>query len=226
VCIVSSMSGKAPILSTLGLETGITYETILSTLGPYGEYNAAPMGIRSEDGTSLILRPFKATKTYSNLIATRTAVANFMDDPLLFLITALKEDMGNNQGMFTKTKVIEVPRLAAAESFLGLQVMKIDESQYRAIVTCSPIHGEVIKTSPKPYCRGKFAAMEAVIHATRVKVFLAEGQTKEVESLIQLINSMRNLVLRVAPNSSYLSVVERVVDLVEQWKKEGITEGR
>ncbi len=220
------MSGKAAIFSNLGIDTGITYETILSTLSPCGEYNAAPMGIRSEDGTSLILRPFKATKTCSNLITTRKAVASFTDDPLLFLVTALKEEGWNDPKMLTKVKGIQVPRLTMANSFLELRVMKVEETSEQAIVTCSPIRGEVVNVPTKPYCRGEFAALETVIHATRVKVLLEEGRIREAESLVQLIRSHRDLVWRVAPNSSYSTVVERVVDLVEMWKKEGVTEGR
>jgi hypothetical protein len=220
------MSDKTSVLFSLGLETGITYETIISTLAQSGEYNAAPMGILSEDGTSVILRPFKATRTYSNLVATRAAVANFTDDPLLFLTTAMKNDESLDCGMFTKAKVVEVPRLVAAESFLELQVTRIDESLDRAVVVCSPIHGEVVKTSPKPYCRGRFAALEAVIHATRVKVFLEEGRRKEAESLIQMIRAYRELALRVCPNSSYQLVAERVVELVQQWQRSSIAEER
>ena len=220
------MSGKTAIFSNLGIDTGITYETILSTLSPCGEYNSAPMGIRSEDGSSLILRPFKATKTCSNLVATGKAVANFTDEPSLFFITALKQEGWNDPKILTKIKGVHVPRLAMANSFLELRVVKVEEISERAVVTCSPVRGAVVNCPTKPYCRGAFAALETVIHATRVRVFLEEGRIGEAESLVQLVHTYRDLVWRVAPNSSYSTVVERVVDLVEQWKKEGPSEDR
>jgi len=220
------MSAKTSILFSLGLEAGVTYETIVTTVAANGEYNAAPMGIRSEDGVSVIFRPFKSTRTYSNLVATKAAVANFTDDPHLFLIAAMKNDESLKCNMFTKAKVVKVPRLAAAESLLELQVTGIDESLDRAVITCLPLHGEVVRASPKPYCRGRFAALEAVIHATRVKAFLENGRRNEAEPLIQLILAYQDLARGVCPNSSYSSVVERVVDLVEQWKRDNIVEAR
>ncbi len=218
------MSQKADIFSNLGIATGVTYETIISTLSQHGEYNAAPMAIRSEDGTSIVLRPYKTARTYYNLITTRNAVANFTDDPFLFFVTAFKEEGFNDPEMLTKVEEVHVPRLTKADSFLELQVMKVEETAERAVVTCSPIHGEIINLPTKPYCRGKFAAIEAVIHATRVKVFLADGRMREAESLVRMIHAYRDLVYRVAPSSSYSIVVGKVVDLVEKWGMEDFRE--
>lgn len=206
------------ILSTVGMEKGIIYEVIVSTRAADGMPNAAPMGVRSFDGRTLTLLPFRATRTYRNLLATRVAVANITDDPQLFYITALKEGPCP-QEMFGEAKHVEAPRLVQVEGVIELTVSSIrDEGPERARVDCDPVYSEVLRLRPKPYCRGRFAAIEAVIHATRVKVFLEEGKREEADRLTQLILSYRALAERVCPGSSYYKVIEDVVARVREWE--------
>jgi hypothetical protein len=210
------------ILSAVGLEKGVIYETIVSTRAPDGTPNAAPMGVRSFDGRTLMLLPFKSTRTYRNLLATRTAVANITDDPQLFYDTALKEGTPCPREMFEEAKHVEAPRLTHAESIIELTVSSIrDEGPDRARVDCDPVYSEVLQLRPKPYCRGKLAAMEAIIHATRVKVFLKEGRREEADRLIQSILSYKALAERIGPKSSYLKVIEDVVAKVREWERGG-----
>ena len=209
------------ILSVVGLEKGVIYEVIVSTRAHDGTPNAAPMGIRSFNGRTLTLLPFKSTQTYRNLLTTRTAVANITDDPQLFYETALKEGPCP-QEMFGDAKHVEAPRLAQAESVIELTVSSIrDEGAERARVDCDAVYSEVLRLGPKPYCRGKFAAIEAIIHATRVKVFLKEGRREDVDRLIRSILSHRALAERVCPDSSYCKVIEDVVAKVREWERGG-----
>ncbi len=224
--ILHAMSDKTSLLSRLGLEVGLTYEAIITTISPCGEYDAAPMGIKTEDGASVIISPFKAARTYRNLMATGEAVANFTDEPYLFLMTALKNGEPLSRSLLTQSKNVKAPRLASAESFLELQAMSVNESQERAVVICRPLCGEVVSAKSKPYCRGRFAALETVVHATRVRMFLEFGRSEEAEPLIQLIQHYRNLVHRVSSNSSYSLVVDRVDELIGQWRRNGLAEAK
>jgi len=210
------------LLSVVGLEKGVMYEVIVSTRAPDGTSNAAPMGVRSFDGKGLTLRPFKSSQTYRNLLATRTAVANIIDDAQLFFETALKEGVSSPQETFEDAKYVEAPRLAQAESVIEFTVSNIhDEDPEIARVDCDPIYSEVLQLRPKPYCRGRFAAIEAVVHATRVKVYLKDGRKEKADRLIQLILSYRELAKRVCPGSSYCKVIEDVVAKVDEWERGG-----
>jgi len=209
-------------LTTVGLERGIVYEVIVSTRAPDGTPNAAPMGVRSLDGRTMTLLPFKSTQTYRNLLATRVAVVNITDDPRLFYDTALKDGTPCPREMFECAKRVEAPRFAQAESVVELTVSNIrDEAMERASVDCDPVYSEVIQLRSRPYCRGRFAAIEAVIHATRVKVFLKESRREEADRLIQLILSYKALAERVSPDSSYCKVIEDVVAKVREWEQGG-----
>lgn len=210
------------ILSVVGLEEGVTYEVIVSTRAPDGTPNAAPMGVRSLDGRTLTLLIFKSTQTYRNLLTTRTAVANITDDPKLFYDTALKEGTPCPIEMFEEAKHVRAPRLVDVESIIELTVSSIrDEDLHRARVDCDPVYSEVLQLRNRPYCRGRFAAIEAIIHATRVKAFLKEGRKEEADRLIQSILAYRALTERVCPSSSYSEIIEDIVAKVKEWKREG-----
>ncbi|MEM2094668.1 MAG: DUF447 family protein [Candidatus Bathyarchaeia archaeon] len=211
------MSGGNLILSSLGLEVGLTYEAIVTTVSAAGEYNAAPMGIRRDDDTSVSISPFKTSRTYHNLVVTKEAVVNFTDEPYLFFATAFKEDKPLDLHIFSHSKTVKAPRLTMAESFLELRVVKVNEFEDRSIVKCCPLLSETRCIKPKPYCRGRYAALEAVIHATRIKILLENGQLEEASRLIQLVQSYRSLVHRVADSSSYSLVIDKVDEMIRRW---------
>lgn len=212
--------GIQNMLSAVGLEKGIVYEVIVTTRAHDGTLNAAPMGIRSFDGRTLTFVPFKTSQTYRNLRMTRTAVANIIEDPRLFYETALKKGVQLPPEMFETSKRVEAPRLRGAESVVELAVLKEEEGPDKARVDCEPVYSEVLQLASKPYCRARFAAIEAVIHATRVRVLLREGKNFEAEKLIQSILLYRSLAERVSPDSKYSKVIEDVLSRVEEWKCE------
>ncbi|MEM2922080.1 MAG: DUF447 family protein [Candidatus Bathyarchaeia archaeon] len=213
------MSNRNLILSRLGLEVGLTYEAIVTTISAAGDYNAAPMGIRREDDTSVIISPFKTSTTYRNLVVTWEAVANFTDEPYLFLATAFKEDKPLDPQIFSYSKTVKAPRLTTAESFLELRVVEVKESEDRAAIRCYPLFSEVQHIRLKPYCRGRYAALEAIIHATRIKILLENRQLEEATPLIQLVQTYRSLVHKVADCSSYSSVIDKIDEMIQRWQE-------
>ena len=58
-------------------------ETIVTTVAEDGTVNCAPMGVEWGDA-AIILKPFLETATYRNLLATRAAVVNVIDDVRVF----------------------------------------------------------------------------------------------------------------------------------------------
>jgi hypothetical protein len=71
---------------------------------------------------------------------------------------------------------------------------------------------------PKAYSRAAFALIESVIHATRVKEYLASGRVGDAEQLLSLIDHYRTLVERVAPGSRYALVMADLLKRVESWR--------
>ena len=62
--------------------------------------------------------------------------------------------------------------------------------------------------------------LEAIIHATRVKALLNyEKEQKRVAKLLEVINDCRQVVNRVASNSSYSMVMDDLTQRLEGWRK-------
>ncbi|MGT2474648.1 DUF447 domain-containing protein [Paraburkholderia terrae] len=59
------------------------HETIVTTLSPGGEPHSAPMGVRHE-GDTFILMPFLPSATFDNIVAAGCAVVNFTTDVRVF----------------------------------------------------------------------------------------------------------------------------------------------
>jgi hypothetical protein len=221
------------LLTRVGIvERRVVYEVVLSTISQRGVPDAAPMGVFCDadadanggGGEMLTVQPYKSTRTYSNLVETGTAVANLSDDPRLFYTTALKEDRaeGLPSTMFVGGGHVSAPRMAEANGFVELVIRTVTEVDVaRARVTFLPVYSEAPRVGLRPYCRGRFAAIEAIIHATRVKAFLDEGRQGEAAQLIDRIIELQSLVDRVSPGTSYSRVVEDIMTRIHRWERQG-----
>ena len=58
-------------------------ESIVTTVGADGRVNCAPMGVEWGEEV-IVLKPCLETATYRNVVATRTAVVNLIDDARVF----------------------------------------------------------------------------------------------------------------------------------------------
>ena len=63
-------------------------ETVTTTINPDGTVNCAAMGVEWGDET-IVIKPYRSTRTLRNLRATGAAVVNLTDDILLFTHAAL-----------------------------------------------------------------------------------------------------------------------------------------
>ena len=63
-------------------------ESIVTTVGADGRVNCAPMGVEWGEEV-IVLKPFLETATYRNVVATRTAVVNLIDDARVFARAAI-----------------------------------------------------------------------------------------------------------------------------------------
>jgi hypothetical protein len=211
-------------LASLGFLRNAIMETIVSTYNANGQPTAAPMGVKTEDMRHVVIQPYTSTLTYTNLQSKRCAVINVTSNPELYYCTAFKE--ANPEGKipprwFEKAETVDAPRLRMADAFIEVSVANVRLlKNERAEVLCDV---KSIKTSslpPKAYSRATFATIEAIIHATRVKLFLA-GDKQEQERahrLIELIQHYNMVVNRVAPNSRYSRIMTDLTRRVNSWK--------
>jgi hypothetical protein len=210
-------------LEKFGFRKGMIFEAVVSTYSHEGRPNAAPMGITSEDLKHVIMRPFKRTQTYENMNSRKCAVVNFIADPTTVYQTAFKDEATVRNAVnnfFEKATVVEAPRLKEIDAFLEVAVVEAKDEGKRGMIVGRVVHGDIGPSRFRPYCRGGFAVIEAVIHATRIREFLASGRDGEAGRLIELVEYYRGLIERVAPNSVYVTTVDDIMARIDRWKRE------
>jgi uncharacterized protein len=144
-----------------GIHEGIS-EIILTTISPDGTPNAAPMGLHRK-GERLFASIYNS-KTLDNILSKPIAAANIVDDPVLFVQSALSN--------------IEPERFVFANGFpllkdaLGWIIFDCacKKGGNISVVELSPVKGKIIERKLQPINRGFNAVIEAAIHVTRYVV--------------------------------------------------------
>ncbi len=154
--------GELVNVEDFGIHEGIS-EVIFTTISPDGIPNAAPMGLHNKEGR-LFVRIYNS-KTLENIMKKPIASANIVDDPVLFVQSALS-DMEPERFEF----IDGFPVLKDALGWI-LFNCKCKKGKNISIVEMSPIKGKINTRKLKPVNRGFNAVIEASIHATRYVAF-------------------------------------------------------
>ena len=213
-------------LTDLGFSTEAITETVVSTYSTDGKPNAAPMGATKDGPNRLVLRIYTSSLTYKNLQSKRCAVVNVTSDPEIFYRTAFKE--ANPRGRlpkewFEKAETVDAPILRAADA--QIEVTVADTAMLdaeKAQVTCEVKVVQASNVLPQAYCRALFATIEAIIHATRVELFLRYDDMEKQEQTLELMEKIRdchNVVNRIAPRSHYSEIMDDLTQRVNLWRR-------
>ena len=141
-------------------------EGIVTSLDRHGELNVAPMGpIVDETFATLVLRPFRTSRTYENLTARPYGVFHVVDDALLLAraaIGALTEVPENFPALKIDGRV-----LSAACRWYEFEVADVDDTQDRVTLRARVVHCGRLRDF-FGFNRAKHAVLEGAILATRV----------------------------------------------------------
>jgi len=137
-------------------------ETIVTTIADDGAVNCAPMGVEWADDT-IALKPFLDTTTYRNVVATRAAVVNLIDDVRVFARGAI----GNPPYPTEPAVVVAGVVLADCCSWRELKVRSIDSTPPRSRIDMDVVH-RGRRREFLGFNRARHAVLEAAIYATRL----------------------------------------------------------
>jgi uncharacterized protein len=157
-------------------------ETVTTTINPDGSVNCAAMGVEWGD-ESIVIKPYRSTRTLRNLQATGAAVVNLTDDILLFAQAAL----GDPQPPTRPAAAIEGAVLADASSWREVTVEAIDASGERARVTTRVV-GRGVGREFLGFNRARHAVLEASIIASRARWLPPSEIRAELERLQVLVD--------------------------------------
>jgi hypothetical protein len=142
----------------------VILETIVTSLDAADRTNVAPMGVEW-GGSEIVLKPYRETTTFRNLVATGEAVVNLVDDVGLYVESAL----GSPDCPSSPARVVRGRVLDAACSWRELRVRHAQTSEARARFTCDVVWSEV-RREFLGYNRARNAVIEATILATRTRI--------------------------------------------------------
>lgn len=148
-------------IQEFGIQEGIS-EVIFTTLSPQGVSNAAPIGLHMKNG-KLFARIYNS-KTLNNILGKPVAVANIIDDPVLFVQSALSDI---EQGKFEFIEGHPVLKDALGWILFDCRCKK---GENISVVELLPVGSTIKRRQIKPVNRGFNAVIEAVVEATRYVV--------------------------------------------------------
>jgi hypothetical protein len=164
----------------------VIVETIVTTVAAGGEVNCAPMGVEwnpDAASESIVLKPFLETATYRNVLATRIAVVNLIDDVRVFAQAAIS----NPTYQTVPAQVVHGAVLADACSWRELEVVAIDSTPPRSRIETQTVH-RGIRREFIGFNRARHAVLEAAIYATRIHLLAREFILSEIERLQVIVD--------------------------------------
>ena len=161
-------------------------ETIVTTMDAAGAVNCAPMGVEWDPAAaddSIVLKPFLDTVTYRNVVATRTAVVNVIDDVRVFARAAIS----NPAYETVPATVVRGVVLADACSWRELEITAIDSTPPRSRINTRVAHHGT-RRDFIGFNRARNAVLETAIYATRVHMLPHEFLLAEIDRLQVIVD--------------------------------------
>ena len=157
-------------------------ETILTTTDANGQVNCAPMGV--EWGKEIIvIKPYRETTTYRNLLVNEAAVVNLTDNVLLFAESAISQPVFPTRPASVVNGVV----LEDVCSWREVQIMEVDDRKPRALVTTRVLH-RGFQREFLGFNRARHAVLEAAILATRTRFLPRQEILAEFERLQVIVD--------------------------------------
>jgi hypothetical protein len=155
----------------------VILESLVTSLDTAGKPNFAPMGVGWGE-SEIVLKPYRETATFRNVLATGEAVVNLVDDVLYYVQSALGSPSFPSEPAVAVRGVV----LLAACSWRELRVREADTREARARFVCDVVHRGV-KREFLGYSRARSAVLEAAILATRTRILPIEEIVAELARL-------------------------------------------
>jgi hypothetical protein len=160
----------------------VIVETIVTSVAADGAINCAPMGVEWGDGT-IVLKPFLETATYRNVVATRAAVVNLIDDVRVFARAAVT----NAEYPTVRASVVRGVVLSDCCSWREVEVRSVDSTPPRSRVETAVVHRGV-RREFIGFNRARHAVLEAAIYATRLHLLPREFVDSEMARLQVIVD--------------------------------------
>ena len=155
------------------------HEVIVTTMSKSGEVHIAPMGIRFLE-KKVVISPFKPSQTLDNILETKVATVNFIDDVRVFagIVSRYKRDWELSK----QNELDVVPNLVMANTVYNLTVSDFEDDEKRPNIVCDVKKSAILKPF-LGFNRAQFSVIEAAVLISRLGMIPMEKIDKEIEYL-------------------------------------------
>lgn len=160
-----------------GIGRRVIAETIVTTLDASGEQHLAPMGVRTEDGLHEIA-PFRPSRTLDNLLRSREAVINYVDDVRVFA----GFHTGRRDWPTVAVGTLRGVRLKHALAHAEVELERWEDDPVRPRIWCRELARET-HAAFSGFNRAQAAVIEAGILVSRLRRLPAEKIDREMDYL-------------------------------------------
>ncbi len=191
-------------------------EAIVVTLDDHGKPNPAPMGIDLEDNY-LVVRPYKTSRTYRNILRNVEASVNITNDSIVFF----KALYFKHELKFRPARKLRVPVI---DDFIDLyvegKVDRIVDEGNRASFYLNVLDVYEGKGSRLGYSRANSALVDILIYASKIEALSGLIDCSSLKSMYEKISDLSLLIRRLGNeiiNNALNFVLMRVSTIVKEY---------
>lgn len=158
-------------LSSVGMEKGRQYETIITTVSSEGKKNAAPIGVICTGKDTIICRIFKGSTTLKNIIFQKEFIVNITENPELFTLATIDNIPESYFDENNSIKNVESYFKCEVEDLIEA-IKKSDpvKNDSEAIVIKAKVKKHVITKNIKAINRAMGLVIETLVNFTRIDI--------------------------------------------------------
>jgi hypothetical protein len=160
-------------LGSIGMEKGLLYETIVTSVNEDGTSNAAPIGVICKNKKEIVLYLHHGSRTVRNIKRNNSFIVNILKDPMVFVESTI-DDLSNSYFENYKNEFY----IKDTEAFLMARVTSLKDVEREdklGISLTTVLKAEVTDIVKKKECveplnRAIYGILEGLVYLTRMEM--------------------------------------------------------
>lgn len=197
-------------LTSVGMERGLLYETVITTVNDDGTPNAAPIGVICKDVDEIVVYLHEGSSTVGNIKRNKIFMVNLVRDPIIFVESTLG-DLSKN---YFKAFGTEFCLKNADACFIGnvTNLKDVEREDQFGISVTSVVKAKVSEVTKNRECveplnRAIYGIIEGLVYLTRMDMV-----TGDMEKLYRHRMSEISRIVNKVGGTEHKNAMKRISD--------------
>jgi hypothetical protein len=211
------LRGQILDLESIGMEKGLLYETVVTTVNCDGTANAAPIGVICKDKKEIVVYLHHGSMTVNNIKSNGSFVVNIIKDPIIFVESTIGNLPKNcfesykNEFYIKSSEAFFMAEVTSSkdvekEDKLGISVTTVLKADVNDIIK--------IKEHIEPINRAIYGIIEGLVYLTRME--LVSG---DMEELYRHRMSEISRIINKVGSKEHKIAMKRILDAFSKYDK-------